>query len=93
MEKKFPNPQLQGFQKRLSCITVGFNLQETTCHGSSVCIAFLDCKKKYDTVRRKGLMVKFQKLGLKGKIWEIIDDCHVGNESTVAGKWYHLQMV
>lgn len=38
-------------------------------------------------------MVKFQKLGLKGKIWEIIDDCHVGNESTVAGKWYHLQMV
>lgn len=69
---KFPNPKQQGFQKGLSCITAGFNLLETICHyndhGSSVYIAFLDCKKKYDTVRRKGLMVKFQKLGLKGKI-------------------------
>lgn len=29
-------------------------------------------------------MVKLQKLGTKGKIREIIDDCHCGNENTVA---------
>lgn len=28
-------------------------------------------------------MFKFYKLGLKGKIWKIIDDCYINNESIV----------
>lgn len=84
----------------MSCITAGFNLQETICHyndhGSSVYVAFLDCKKAYDTVWRKALMFKLHKLGLKGKIWKIIDDCHINNESTVAvngtiSEWFKIR--
>lgn len=99
-EIRFPNPQQQGFQKDLSCITAGFNLQETISHyidhGSSVYVAFLDSKKAYDTVWRKALMVKLYKLGLNGKIWKIIDDCHIGNESTVAvngtmSQWFEIK--
>ena len=29
------------------------------------------------------MMVKLHKLRIKGKIWEIIDDCHCDTESTV----------
>lgn len=61
-EIKFPNPQQQRFQKELSFITAGFNLQGTICHyndhGNFVYVEFLDCKKAYDTVWREGLMVK-----------------------------------
>lgn len=42
----FPNPQQQGFQPKLGCLTASFNLQETICHnlelGSPVYVAFLD---------------------------------------------------
>lgn len=96
-EIKFPNPQQQRFQKELSFITEGFNLQGSICHyndhGNFVYVEFLDCKKAYDTVWREGLMVKLQKLGIKGKIWEVIDDCHCSNESTVSRKRQHLPMV
>ena len=97
---KFPNPQQQGFQKDLSCITAAFNLQETVLHyndhGSPVYVAFLDCKKAYDTVWRNGLLVKLHKLGVNGKIWSLIDDCHIDNESTVivnnqTSKWFPIQ--
>lgn len=68
-EIKFPNPQQQGFQRDLSCITAGFNLEETIYHyndhESSVYVAFLYCKKAYG-ICREGLMVKLQKLGIKG---------------------------
>lgn len=41
-------------------------------------------------------MVKLQKLGIKGKIWEVIDDCHCSNESTVAvngatSQWFEIK--
>jgi hypothetical protein len=97
---KFPNPQQQGFQKDLSCITAAFNLQETVLHyndhGSPVYVAFLDCKKAYDTVWRNGLFVKLHNLGLHGKILSLLDDCHIDNESTVivnnqTSKWFPIE--
>lgn len=35
-------------------------------------------------------------MGLKGKIWKIIDDCHINNESTVAvngtiSEWFKIR--
>lgn len=52
----FRNPLQQGFQRDLTCITAGFNLQETICqfnnNGSPVYIEFLDCKEAYDSVWR-----------------------------------------
>ena len=44
---------------------------------------FFTVKKAYDTVWRKGMIVKLHKLRLKGKFREIIDDCHIEAESTV----------
>lgn len=99
-EIKFPNPQQQRFQKDLSFITAGCYLQGTICHcndhGISVYVEILECKKAYDTAWREGLMVKLQKLGIKSKIWEVIDDCHCSNESTVAvngatSQWFEIK--
>jgi hypothetical protein len=44
----------------------------------------LNCKKAYGTVWRKALMLRLYKLGVKGSIWKIIDDCYIDNESAVA---------
>ncbi len=72
----FPCLQQQGFQKKLSCITAAFNLQETIFYnierGSNVYVAFLDIQKAFDTVWHNGLLYKLYKLGIKGKLWQII---------------------
>lgn len=84
----FPNPQQQGFQPKLGCITASFNLQETVFHnleqGSPVYVAFLDTQKAFDTVWRHGLMCKLHQLGVKGSLWTLIDDCHTDTSCSVA---------
>lgn len=86
-DKTFPNTQQQGFQKHLSCLCASFNLQETIYHNlemfGKVYVAFLDSKKAFDTVWRVGLMYKLFNLGVKGKAWKIINDCHVNTQSAV----------
>lgn len=66
----FPNPEQQGIQPKLSCLTASSNLQETICHklelGSPVYVAFLDTQKAFDTVWRHGLMYKLHRLGVCG---------------------------
>uniref|UniRef100_A0A8W8L5Q8 Reverse transcriptase domain-containing protein n=1 Tax=Magallana gigas TaxID=29159 RepID=A0A8W8L5Q8_MAGGI len=83
----FPNLQQQGFQQRLGCITASFNLQETLYHfiehRSTAYVAFLDTQKAFDTVWRHGLMYKLHKLGVKGRLWTLIDDCHVNTSCSV----------
>ena len=72
-EELFPNPQQQGFRKGLSSITAAFNLQETIHHyienGSHVYTCFLDSRKAFDTVWRKGLLYKLNNIGIKGKLF------------------------
>ena len=83
----FPNLQQQGFQKGLSCLTASFNLNETLYYNlelsNSVYVAVLDSRKAFDTVWRKGLMYKLSQLGVKGKLWQIIDDCHIDTHSVI----------
>ena len=77
----FPNQQQQGFQQNLGCTTASFNLQETIYHniehGSPVLAAFLDTQKAFDTVWRHGLMYKLHRLGISGRLWSLVNDCHV----------------
>ncbi|KAK3098283.1 hypothetical protein FSP39_017953 [Pinctada imbricata] len=89
--------QQQGFQKSLSCVTASFNLQETINYymeqKSMVYSAFLDSQKAFDTVWRQGLMVKLHRLGVRGKLWSIIDDCHMDTQNAVVvnnctSPWY-----
>lgn len=83
----FPNAQQQGFQPKLGCLTASFNLQETIFHnierGSPVYVAFLDTQKAFDTVWRHGLMYKLHRLGVSGRLWTLIDDCHTGTSCSV----------
>jgi hypothetical protein len=87
VSKHFPNKQQQGFQKYLGCLTASFNLQETILHnveqGNNVYVSFLDSTKAFDTVWRNGLMLKLYELGIKGKIWSLINDCHQGTSSAI----------
>ena len=73
---RFTNPQQQGFQKKLSCVSTVFSLQETIQynidHGSCTYVAFLDIKKAFDTVWHHAMLVKLYDLGIRGKAWRII---------------------
>ena len=66
--------------------------------GSNVYIGFLDTSKAFDTVWRRGLMVKLHNLGIKGQIWKVIDDCHCNTKSAVIvnqtkSRWFPVQQV
>ena len=50
---------------------------------SKVFVAFLDSRKAFDTVWRKALMYKLFILGVKGKLWSIINDIYNKSESAV----------
>ena len=86
-ETVFPNRQQQGFQKYLGCLTASFNLHKAVFHNlelcSKVCVAFLDSRNAFDTVWRIGWMYKLHKLGEEGRMWNIINDCHVNTQSAV----------
>lgn len=83
----FPSTQQQGFQKSLSCLTASFNLHESIFHNLEMCskvyVAFLDSRKAFDTVWRIALMYKLFQLGIKGKLWVLINDCHIDTKSAV----------
>ena len=87
LKKDFPNIQQQGFQKELGCLTASFNIHETIFHnlelGSNVYVCFLDTSKAFDTVWRPGLMIKLHELGITGKLWSIINQCHQNTESAI----------
>ena len=96
----FPNPQQQGFQKHLSCVSTVFCLQETIQYnmdqGSSTYVAFLDIKKAFDTVWHHALLVKLNKLGICGKIWRIICQLYENMMSAVTingqrSKWFCIE--
>ena len=74
--KVFPNKQQQEFQGYLGCINASFNLYETIYHNierlSNVFVGFFDSRKAFDTVWRKGLMIKLHELGVTGRIWRLI---------------------
>lgn len=98
--KDFPHSQQQGFQKELGCLTASFNLQETIIHnlkqGSNVFVCFLDTSKAFDTVWRPGLMFKLYELGIKGKLWSLINKCHQNTLSSIVvnqtrSEWFPVQ--
>ena len=72
----FPNPQQQGFQPMLSCVSTAFVVQEVIQYnmdnGSCTYAAFLDTKRAFDTVWHCALFVKLYELGIRGKLWRII---------------------
>ena len=95
----FPNKQQQGFQSELGCLTASFVLHETVYHnlelGSNTFVGFLDTSKAFDTVWRKGLLYKLYKLGITGRAWTLIDDCHIGTKSSIVvnqvqSRWFDV---
>lgn len=53
---------------------------------NNVYVAFVDSRKAFDTVWRRGLMYILKKLGVKSKLLRIIDDCHIDTKSTIVVK-------
>lgn len=87
IDRHFPCGQQQGFQKHLGCLTASFNMQETIYHnveqGSNIYVCFLDISKAFDTVWRHGLLIKLREMGISGKLWSIINDCHTNTTSAI----------
>jgi hypothetical protein len=44
---------------------------------------FLDSRKAFDTVWRKGLLCKVHDIRIRGKLWTLIDGCHIDTKSAV----------
>ena len=44
---------------------------------SNVFVTFLDSRKVFDTVWRKGLMIKLHELCATGRIWSLINNCYM----------------
>ena len=83
----FPNPQQQGFQEKLSCITASFNVQETILScletKNNVYMAQLDIKGAFDTVWHDALFYKLGKLQIVGKIWRLITNSYKNLNCTI----------
>lgn len=81
---KFPNPQYQGFQRRLGSVTTSFNLQDNfftayTGHGGPVFVAFHDSnknKKTFGAIWKHDLVfrIHYDYLSVTGSIWTLIGD-------------------
>ena len=76
-----------GFMKGRSCLT---NLLETfedvtsmLDEGGGVDMVYLDYSKAFDSVPHRRLLSKLQAYGLKGKVWEWIQDFLVGRTQKV----------
>lgn len=53
-------------------------------------------KHSTHAVWRKGLLYKLNNIGIKGKLWMLIDDCHIYTKSAVIvnyqqSKWFHVE--
>ena len=76
----FTNKQQQGFQKGFSCITAGFNLQETIYHNleqkSNIYVAQLNMKYALDSVWHDALFVKLLDLGIYNNVWKTLHDSY-----------------
>lgn len=53
------------------------------------------CTCAFDTVWRHGLLYKLHKLGVNGKCWSIINDCHINTSSSVVvnqtqSRWFNV---
>ena len=97
---RFPNPQQQGFQKKLSCVSTVFSLQETIQYNidqvSCTYVAFLDIKKAFDTVWHHAMLVKLYELGICGKAWRIICLFYENMLNAVSinrqqSDWFHVE--
>lgn len=56
-------------------------------------IILFDPSKAFDIVWTQGLMFKLHNLAIKGKLWQIIDDCHYNTASAVIVNQKTIQMV
>lgn len=74
-------------------------MQETILHyteqGNNVNVSFLDSSKAFDTVWSEGLMFKLYNIGVTGKIWTLINNCHQHTTSSVIvnqiqSKWFNV---
>jgi len=83
----FPNPQQQGFQPNLSCITTAFALQETVLYHierhSDVYVASLDQKAAFDTVRFRALFLKLGRLGFTGPFLRLLMSTYTNLKAVV----------
>ena len=84
---EFPNPQQQGFQPNLSCLTTAFALQETVLYHierhSDVYVASLDQKAAFDTVRFRALFLKLGRLGFTGPFLRLLMSTYTNLKAVV----------
>ena len=81
------NEEQVGFRRNRSCIDNVYTLHELVqCRlreGKPLCAFFLDVQKAYDTVWRDGLWLSLWDIGVKGKMWCVVQGMYEVSRSAV----------
>ena len=82
-----PNDQQGAYQPQLCSVMTSFSMQETVNYyverHSNAYACLMDTSTAFDTVWHKGLFVKLNEIGIKGKTWRLICECYSNAETAV----------
>jgi exonuclease III len=77
------SPEQRGFQAGAECaehiVLLHEALRRRTAAGETTFVGFVDLRKAYDRVWRKGLMLKLARLGLGGNLLKLVEDYYQGD--------------
>lgn len=80
-------PEQRGFQEKAECIEHSVLLHDALkrrqTSGMNTLLCFVDLRKAYDRVWRKGLLLKLARLGIRGNLLQIIRDYYEGDSISV----------
>jgi hypothetical protein len=83
----FPSSNQNAYQESLCSVLASFEVQENMYHNnerkSKTYLGLLDSSSAFDTGWHNGLFVKLYKMGIKGKLWQLLYEAYQGMESHV----------
>jgi hypothetical protein len=86
--KDFPPPLQQAGREKTNCVCLTYMvleaIRDAVFHGSKVYGCFLDIKSAYDVIHWQGLLVKLWNLGIKHKLWNLIEHWLTGSTAHIS---------
>ena len=91
------NPLQGGFRQGYGCAHTAYVLQEAIQslreRSKKAYVAFLDVRKAFDTIWQAGLLVKLHQKGIKGHLWQLINNWYRTALALSCGPNKHLDLL